>query len=187
MRGYLSKYWGLTVSANHHLEKNNDNGDAWVRKAILHLWSFAHEMWEHQNSILHDTQLESSRQMRDAEINDAIMNLYENVDSYSAEDKRYFDVPLTIRLCKPPPTFEETMASECKDIDSQVGKPCINWPDDNESVLPPSALCKDSYECFSRRADWICSQVHSDESIEYVEFPSRTGLKNPKSLALMLY
>jgi hypothetical protein len=101
MRGYLSKYWGLAVSANHHLEKNNDKGDAWVQKAILHLWSFAHEMSEHRNSILHDTQLESSQKMRDAKINDAIMKLYENIDSYSAEDRWYFDVPLTIRLRKP--------------------------------------------------------------------------------------
>jgi hypothetical protein len=36
----------------------------------------------------------------------------------------------------------------------------------------PHAICKDSYDCFSRRADWICSQVHSDESTENVDFPS---------------
>jgi hypothetical protein len=30
MRGYLSKYWGLAVSANHHLAENNDKGEVWV-------------------------------------------------------------------------------------------------------------------------------------------------------------
>jgi hypothetical protein len=30
MRGYLSKSWGLAVSANHHLDANNDKGEAWV-------------------------------------------------------------------------------------------------------------------------------------------------------------
>jgi hypothetical protein len=58
-------------------------------------------MWEHCNDVLHDTQLEVSHAMRDAEINDVITKLYEKVDTYSAEDRWYFDVPLAIRLCKP--------------------------------------------------------------------------------------
>jgi hypothetical protein len=98
MRGYLNKYWGLAVSANHHLAGNNDKGEVWVRETVLQLWVFAHKMWEHCNSILHDTQLESSRKVRDAEINDLIAKLYEKVDIYLAEDWWYFDVPLAIRL-----------------------------------------------------------------------------------------
>jgi hypothetical protein len=43
-------------------------------------------MWDHQNSVLHDTKLEASRAMRDAEINNEIAKLYEKVDTYSAED-----------------------------------------------------------------------------------------------------
>jgi hypothetical protein len=65
------------------------------------LWDFAHAMWEHRNDVLHDTQLEVSRAMQDAEINDVITKLYEKVDMYSAEDRWYFDVPLAIRLRKP--------------------------------------------------------------------------------------
>jgi hypothetical protein len=45
------------------------------------LWDFAHEMWEHQNSVLHDTNLAASRAMCEAEINDAITKLYDKVDS----------------------------------------------------------------------------------------------------------
>jgi hypothetical protein len=86
MRGYLSKHWRLAVSANQHLEENNDKGEVWVRKTVMLLWDFALEMWEHRNSVLHDTKLEASRAMRDAEINDAITKLYEKVDTYSAED-----------------------------------------------------------------------------------------------------
>jgi hypothetical protein len=59
MRGYLSKFWGLAVSANHHLQDNNDKGEVWVWKTILHLWDFGHEMWEHQNAVLHSMPLES--------------------------------------------------------------------------------------------------------------------------------
>jgi hypothetical protein len=58
-------------------------------------------MWEHRNAVLHDTQLESSRTVQNAEINDGIMKLYAQVDAYVAEDRWYFDVPLTLRLQKP--------------------------------------------------------------------------------------
>jgi hypothetical protein len=87
MRGYLSKYWSMAVTANHHLKEDNDKGRAWVRKTMLQLWEFSHEMWEHRNDVLHNTQLESSRMMRNAEINDAITKLYEKVDTYAAEDR----------------------------------------------------------------------------------------------------
>jgi hypothetical protein len=39
--------------------------------------------------------------MREAEINDAITKLYNKVDTYSADDRWYFDMPLAIRLRKP--------------------------------------------------------------------------------------
>jgi hypothetical protein len=100
MRGYLSKYWSMAVAANHHLKEDNDKGRAWVRKTVLQLWEFSREMWEHRNDVLHNTQLESSRMMRNAEINDAI-KLYEKVDTYAAEDRWYFALPLTLRLRKP--------------------------------------------------------------------------------------
>ncbi len=73
----------------------------WVRKTKLKLWAFAHEIWEHHNSVHHDMQIEFLRKMRDAEINDLIAKLYEKVDSYLAEDQWYFNVPLAIRLRKP--------------------------------------------------------------------------------------
>jgi hypothetical protein len=101
VRGYLSKYWGVAVSANHHLEVNNDKGEVWVQKTLLQLWDFCSEMWEHRNAVLHNTQLKSSRKMREAEINDKITKLYEQVNTYSAEDQWYFDIPLATRLRKP--------------------------------------------------------------------------------------
>jgi hypothetical protein len=55
-------------------------------------------MWEHRNAVLHNTQLEScSRKMREAEINDVIIKLYEQVNTYSAEDWWYFDILLATR------------------------------------------------------------------------------------------
>jgi hypothetical protein len=64
MRGYLSKHWRLAISVNRYLEENNDKGEVWVRKTVMLLWDFAHDMWEHRNSVLHDTQLEASWAMR---------------------------------------------------------------------------------------------------------------------------
>jgi hypothetical protein len=49
------------------------------------LWSFAHEMWEHQNSLLDNTKIEVSYLIHDAEINDAITRLYGKMDIYTAE------------------------------------------------------------------------------------------------------
>ncbi len=43
--GYISNYWRLAVSANHHLEEDNDKGEAWVCKTVMSLWDFAHDMW----------------------------------------------------------------------------------------------------------------------------------------------
>jgi hypothetical protein len=96
MRGYLSKHWRLAVSAKHHLEENNDKGKVWVHKTVMLLWDFAHNMWEHQNSVLHDTKLEASHVLHEAEINDVITKLYKKVDTYSTEDQWYFNVPLAI-------------------------------------------------------------------------------------------
>jgi hypothetical protein len=97
MRGYLSKYWSMAVTANHHLKEDNDKGRVWVRKTVLQLWEFSREMWEHRNDVLHNTQLESSRMMQNAEINDAITKLYKKVDTYAAEDQWYFALPLMLR------------------------------------------------------------------------------------------
>jgi hypothetical protein len=49
-------------------EENNDKGEVWVSKTVMLLWDFAPNMWEHRNSVLHDTKLKASRAMREAEI-----------------------------------------------------------------------------------------------------------------------
>jgi hypothetical protein len=76
MQGYLSKHWRLAISVNHHLEENNDKGEVWVHKTVVLLWDFAHEMWDHQNSVLHNTKLKASHAMRYAEINHVITKLF---------------------------------------------------------------------------------------------------------------
>jgi hypothetical protein len=91
----------LAVAANQHLKENNDKGIVWVWKMILQLWEFTHAMWEHRNVVLHDTQLESSQMVWNAETNNTITKLYAQVDVFAAEDRWYFDVPLMLRLRKP--------------------------------------------------------------------------------------
>ena len=63
---------------------------------ILQLWEFSREMWEHHNLILHNSQLEASHKIRDAQINDEITKLYANIDNYNATDRWYFDLPLAL-------------------------------------------------------------------------------------------
>jgi hypothetical protein len=91
MQGYLSKHWRLAVSANCHLEENNEKGKVWVHKTV----SYA-VMGFCSRSVLQDTKLKASHAMHEAKINDAITKLYEKVDTYSTEDQWYFDVPLAI-------------------------------------------------------------------------------------------
>jgi hypothetical protein len=80
-----------TVKVNTHARESTKRGGS----------SYETEMWEHRNAVLHNRQLESSRKMREAEINDSITKLYEQVNTYSAENRWCFDIPLATRLCKP--------------------------------------------------------------------------------------
>ena len=111
LRGYLSKHWVLAVAANPNIQDAKDKDGkpinpmdtarTWARKVLLQLWDFAFEMWDHRNKVLHDTKLESSRVIRDEEVNQAITELYEKVDTFAAEDRWYFEMPLALRLQKP--------------------------------------------------------------------------------------
>ena len=101
MQGYLSQHWALAIAANPRSKEDNDRGKIWTRKTILQLWEFSREIWEHRNSILHDSQLKASHKIWDAQINDEIMKLYANIDNYDATDRWYFDLPLALRLCRP--------------------------------------------------------------------------------------
>jgi hypothetical protein len=111
IRGYLSRHWVLAVAANPNIQDARDKDGkpinpmdtarTWARQVLLHLWDFAFEMWDHRNKVLHDRQLESSRAIRDEEVNDAITKLYGQVDSFAAEDRWYFEMPLALHLRKP--------------------------------------------------------------------------------------
>ena len=101
MRGYLSKYWLKAVMVNPRTAQFKGKGKNWSRKAILLLWTFAADMWEHRNAVLHNHELEESRKIRDADINDEIKKLYAQVESYAAKDRWYFEMPLVLRLRKP--------------------------------------------------------------------------------------
>ena len=101
MWGYLSQHWALAIAANPCSKEDNDRGKIWTRKMILQLWEFSREMWEHHNLILHDSQLEASHKIWDAQINDEITKLYANIDNYDVANRWYFELPLALRLCRP--------------------------------------------------------------------------------------
>jgi hypothetical protein len=101
MHGYLSWHWGAAIMAHLVTAKLKDQGKIWTWKMILLLWNFAHKMWEHWNAILHNHELEASRTIRDANINDVITKLYANIETCDEADRWYFDMPLAIHLKKP--------------------------------------------------------------------------------------
>jgi hypothetical protein len=101
MWGYLSQHWVLAIAANSRLKEDSNKGDIWARKTTLQLWEFSWEMWDHRNSILHDTQLESSPKICHAQINKEITKLYAGLDTYKIADHWYFDMPLALWLQKP--------------------------------------------------------------------------------------
>lgn len=117
MRGYVSRHWKKAVAANPRLvsvepvsteDKTKrkptpeEAADNWMRKLLLHLWEFGYAMWEHRNNVLHDAQLEASRRIRDAAMNEEIIKLYGNANKYAAQDRWLFEqMPLALRLKKP--------------------------------------------------------------------------------------
>ena len=108
-RGYLSRHWALAVAAHPSpptsTQKTNatplDLGSLWARKTINLLWEFAHDMWIHRNSFLHDPTNTECCNMKGAAVNAEITALYNKVDSYSAQDRWRFDMPLALRLRTP--------------------------------------------------------------------------------------
>ena len=107
-RGYLSRHWALAVAAHPSppMPPKNctaspfDHGSIWARKTISELWEFARAMWlHHTNSSLHDPTSTDCCQMKGAAVNAAITALYADVDTYSAQDRWRFDMPLALRLC----------------------------------------------------------------------------------------
>jgi hypothetical protein len=70
-RKYLSRHWVLAVAACPFLPPTDECPTAslnfwktWAHKSISHLWEFAHEMWTHRNSALHNSALPDCHQMK---------------------------------------------------------------------------------------------------------------------------
>lgn len=110
VRGYLSLHWALAAQANPRLKDadlfyvdankiiRRHIAKSWARKVLLRLWDFTKEMRKHRNDVFHDSKLEASRQIRDANINNEIKKLYDNKASYDVTDHWYFEMPLALRL-----------------------------------------------------------------------------------------
>jgi hypothetical protein len=107
--GYLSRHWwALAVAACPFVPPTDEcptaslhAGKTWARNSISHLWEFAHEMWIHHNSTLHNSALPDCHQMKGTTVDADITTLYNKVDSYAAEDRWRFDLPLALHLCTP--------------------------------------------------------------------------------------
>jgi len=106
VRGYISRHWAEAVAAHSRYEnksksKLRDIGNTWARKTVSLLWEFSKEMWEDRNKRLHDPSSEDCRKMKGAAVDAEMHRLYDNIDSYAAEDRWRFDLPLALRLKKP--------------------------------------------------------------------------------------
>jgi hypothetical protein len=143
------------------------------------LWSFAQEMWEHQNDVLQDTQLEDSCQMRDAEI--LMIPLPSCTKRWTCNVQRidawYFDVPLAIRLLKPLRSHHQLLVNARILVDKSEQHAMSGQHTLNQyyTHLP-------SMRTFQNAAlEWIgsgCQTEFPNEPVESVEFLyTRTQLK----------
>jgi len=101
VRGYISRHWAEAVAVNSRYEhestsKLRDIGNTWAWKTVSLLWEFSREMWEDGNKCLHDSSSEDCRKMKGAAVNVEMKRLYDNIDSYAAEDRWPFDLPLAL-------------------------------------------------------------------------------------------
>jgi len=53
-------------------------------------------MWEDRNKCLHDSSSEDCWKMKGAAVNVEMQRLYDNIDSYAAEYRWHFDLPLAL-------------------------------------------------------------------------------------------
>ncbi len=137
--------------------------------------------------ILHDTQLEFSRRMRDAKINNAIVKLYDKVESFLAEDRWYFDVPLAIWLRKPLRSRRRWLVNARILVDKSESRASIGQMMMNQYYphLPSARTVRNA-----SLGEWIGSAQKYIQTnlMNFVEFRyDGTRVKNLKSLALMLY
>jgi len=58
-------------------------------------------MWEDWNKKLQDSSLVDCQKVKGAALDAEIQRMYDKVDSYAAEDRWHFDLPLALRLKKP--------------------------------------------------------------------------------------
>jgi hypothetical protein len=131
--GYLSRHWALAAAACPFLPPTEecptaslDAGKTWACKSITHLWDFAHEMWTHHNSTLHNSALPDCQRMKGAAVDADITTLYNKVDSYTTEDRWRLDLPLA--LCLHPPlrsrcrwlTLTQVLIDKSTNHDSQL-------------------------------------------------------------------
>jgi hypothetical protein len=123
--------------------------------------------------------------MHDAEINDAITKLYEKVDTYSAEDWWYFDVPLAIWLRKPLRSRQRWLVIARILANNSADQAMIRQTILNQyftHLLSIWTVWNASLE-----TDWISSRVCPDESIESIWCPyAGSRLKKIPSHSLWL-
>jgi hypothetical protein len=152
---YHSWYCSIAISLNPRLKKDIDQNKVWSHKTILQIWEFTHEMWEHHNAILHNHQIESSRQICDAQINNKITKLYENIDSYDVSDRWYFELPLALCLRKPLQNQQWW-----KDTGAQIIKPSNVGSDDTNNLQWISQCSMMSHESFPWAANPGCLTLY---------------------------
>lgn len=138
MRGYLSRHWaGHKLWQLIHTSSRIDKGKVWVQQAILQLWEFSWEMWDHHNSILHEDQLEAACISQDWRCPNQWRN-HETVWRH----QNLWCCGLMVLQHAISNTFTETplskmMASECLNVSRQVSTPCNGRTDDFDQ--PPTS------------------------------------------------
>jgi hypothetical protein len=186
MRGYLSKYWGLAVAANWHLEEKMTK--------VLYGCKRLYSKLRNSHTKCGSTGMRCYMTRN--------LNLLSNGVKCRKKWCNHKTICAGACLCGQRPLvfwcpsdvvttkafmIKTLMTHKCKNFGKQVQTTYHNWSDDAEPVLPTPTIHEDSNE-WNPWADCICLAVYSDEPIEPMESSARGWLKNlTKLLALIRY
>ncbi len=92
--GYLSISWIETQCAEHPKLLPKGLQLTWGKHIVLAMWQFHHQMWEHQNRILHQN-TEQTRQIQELPIDAQMIAFFEKRPQFAAADRSVFDLPLS--------------------------------------------------------------------------------------------
>ena len=95
-KGWTTEEWAIIQQEYYKLICSRKTGKRWLVEIIKKLWLIAWDMWEHRNSILHNTENVHS-QTQEAQLNKKMCKLYSAAIRYMAHspDNYLLGIPIS--------------------------------------------------------------------------------------------